>query len=79
MQTNVKEAQGTAAVTDDAGSFVLKCWITQVQFVLGCPADAVVLEKLLQELLLVKELQTFDPTGNTHEKMQDWNKHRKTH
>lgn len=65
---NLKEARGAAAVADDAGSFVLKCWITQVQFVLGCPADAVVLEKLLQELLLVEELQTLDPTGNTHRK-----------
>lgn len=39
--------------------------ITQVQFVLGCPADAVVLEKLLQELLLIQELQSLDSSRDT--------------
>lgn len=37
-------------------------WVTQTEFFLRGPADAVVLEKLLQEFFLIEELQTLHST-----------------
>lgn len=38
--------------------------VTQVELVLGGPADAVVLQQLLQQLPLIQELQTLNSIGN---------------
>lgn len=39
-------------------------WITQIEFILRGPADAVVLKKLLQQFFLIEELQTLHSTKN---------------
>lgn len=40
--------------------------VTQFEFVLGGPADAVVLKKLLQQLALIQELKTLNSVNRIY-------------
>lgn len=42
---------------------------TKIEFILGGPADTVVLKKLLQQFLLVQELQALNSARNKGEKL----------